>query len=85
MLGPAMPTGTKTTKLITALGAGNYTLIVTDALGCSATTTTTLTALTPLSISTFAPSDNQRLSCNGATDGTFNISIAQRPLYYTYY
>ena len=71
--------GTKTTKDITALGAGNYTLIVTDALGCSATATTTLTALTPLAISTFAPAATQRLSCNGATDGTFNISISSDP------
>ena len=71
--------GTKTTKDITTLGAGNHTLIVTDALGCSATATTTLTALTPLAISTFAPAATQRLSCNGATDGTFNISISNDP------
>ncbi len=71
--------GTKTTKDITALGAGNYTLIVTDALGCSATATATLTTLAPLAISTFAPAATQRLSCNGATDGTFNISISNDP------
>ncbi len=69
-------TGTKTTANLTNLAAGIYTLVVTDNLGCSATTSTTLTALTPISITSFAPSDNQRLACNGDSDGSFNIDIA---------
>jgi len=61
------------------LAAGQYNISVTDAAGCTATATQTISAKSALQITSFAPATTQRLSCNGATDGSFTIAISSDP------
>ncbi|MFO0355995.1 MAG: choice-of-anchor L domain-containing protein [Sphingobacteriaceae bacterium] len=66
---------TSTTQNITNLNAGNYSVIITDANGCSFTLNKTLTE--PASITnTFSPSlfvGGYNVSCNGASTGSASI------------
>jgi hypothetical protein len=65
---------------INAVGPGNYTLQVTDALGCVQTFTTTLTNIAGPSV---AVTNTTLVSCNGGSDGTASVSISQGTLPYT--
>lgn len=56
---------------ISNLQPDTYTLTVSDANGCSATATYTVTQVTPLSIS----ESSTNVTCNGGTDGTASITI----------
>ncbi|MCB9203587.1 MAG: gliding motility-associated C-terminal domain-containing protein [Flavobacteriales bacterium] len=66
-------TGTaQTTENISGLGAGSYTLTVTDAIGCERVfPTIVLTQPNPITINEI----HQDVSCNGDTDGAINISV----------
>ena len=56
----------------TGLSAGTYTVQVTDANGCTASATVTLTEPPQLAVSAFVTSDynGQDVSCNGSSDGS---------------
>lgn len=67
---------TATTPDIAGLSAGTYTLTLTDANGCSRTTTTTLVA-PPLLTATALPGvfpGGSNISCDGATDGSIVLT-----------
>ena len=72
----------------TNLPAGLYNITITDAAGCSATATRTIDSKSELKITSFSPTPPsytapaipiQRLSCNGASDGSFTISVQSDP------
>lgn len=60
------------TQNISGLAAGNYSLTVTDANGCSASANTTLTDPAIISLGT----NTTNVSCNGGDDGVIDLSIA---------
>jgi gliding motility-associated-like protein len=62
------------------LAPGTYSVTVTDAHGCTATTSTTITQ--PLALSLGFTSTN--VSCNGGTDGTINSNVTGGTAPYTY-
>lgn len=64
---------------MTAL-AGNYVLIITDAIGCSATKTVAITQAPPLN----AVVNSTATSCFGSSDGKASISVAGGTLPYYY-
>ena len=70
---------TTASGFLNTLAAGTYNITVTDAAGCSATTSSTITAKSPLAITSFAPAATQQLACNGNTDGSFTIAISSDP------
>ncbi|MFM9026789.1 MAG: gliding motility-associated C-terminal domain-containing protein, partial [Bacteroidota bacterium] len=72
--------GGATTELVTGLAPGNYTVIVTDALGCTATTSVTV-ATTALLTATSTQTDNV---CFGYTQGTAVVSAANGTGPYSY-
>ena len=65
------------TEDITSLEPGTYTLNVSDAVGCSASASVTLTGPTPMStsISTSLFGGGNGVSCDGATDGTVDLTV----------
>jgi hypothetical protein len=67
-----------TTEDVSGLGAGTYVVTVTDANGCTSTNSFTLTEPVLLATSgipaTFSCGYN--VSCNGATNGSINLSVA---------
>ncbi|MBI1287931.1 MAG: HYR domain-containing protein, partial [Flavobacteriales bacterium] len=68
----------QTTQTATALGAGTYSVIVTDANGTQATQTVTLTEPDALAIDGSEVSEyvgGANVSCNGASDGSIEISV----------
>ncbi|CAN5225957.1 hypothetical protein BH09BAC5_BH09BAC5_10800 [soil metagenome] len=69
-----------------ALVAGTYTLNVTDANGCSATNTITLTEPALLSTSASSPVfiGGYNLSCNGNSTGSINLTVSGGTSAYTY-
>ncbi|TNF32374.1 MAG: hypothetical protein EP314_00105, partial [Bacteroidetes bacterium] len=75
-------TGTsQTTENISGLGAGTYTLTVTDDLGCTNTfPPVILTEPTPIVIT----ETHNDISCNGETDGSIDISVSGGTPGYTY-
>ena len=62
------------------LGAGTYTVTFTDANGCSATSSATITAPPALNISL----TKTNLSCYGACDGTISTTVSGGTPNYTY-
>jgi len=69
---------TASTEDLTQVGAGTYTVTVTDGAACSQTQSFNLTAPTALALTT-APSIlpfGQNVSCFGGADGSINLSIA---------
>ncbi|MEY3443524.1 MAG: hypothetical protein RLZZ519_1805, partial [Bacteroidota bacterium] len=64
-------------QMISGLTAGSYTVVVTDANGCTFNASTTLTEPAPMantiSAATFACGTN--VSCNGASDGSINLTV----------
>ena len=71
---------TATTASLIGLSAGTYTVIVTDANGCTATDDVTLTA--PPAISASAVATN--VSCNGGSNGTVDLTVTGNTAPYTY-
>jgi hypothetical protein len=69
-----------TTANRSGLTAGTYTLTVTDANGCSATTTRTITQPTVLSLSRTITNVN----CNGGNNGAIQLTAAGGTTPYTY-
>ncbi len=75
-----------TTEDISNLAAGTYIVTVTDANGCTASFSQTLTEPSGLTVSlsssSFAGGNN--ISCNGASDGSIDLSVAGGTLPYSY-
>ncbi|MCP4438711.1 MAG: T9SS type B sorting domain-containing protein [Aureispira sp.] len=71
---------------VTGLTAGTYTVIVTDANGCTDLVVSTVTEPTLLTASSSVTSDynGAQISCNGANDGTANALGAGGTAPYTY-
>ena len=68
---PGNPSGDGTPS-VTGLAAGTYDVTVTDANGCTAKTSITITEHTALSASATGTS----VSCNGGADGSVNLSVS---------
>ncbi|MBY8964044.1 T9SS type A sorting domain-containing protein, partial [Flavobacterium sp. D11R37] len=69
-----------TTEDLTGLMAGTYDVTVTDANGCTATASVTVTEPTVLSASATATN----VSCNGGNNGTANLTVTGGTGTYTY-
>ncbi|WP_111308290.1 gliding motility-associated C-terminal domain-containing protein [Confluentibacter sediminis] len=69
-----------TTALITGLSAGTYKVTVTDAIGCTATVSATITEPTAL----VASSVDANVSCNGESNGSATASATGGTAPYTY-
>ena len=74
---PVGGTGT----LASGLQAGNYTVTVTDANGCTSTAAVTITEPPLL---TFSPNPVTDVACNGGNDGAASVTIAGGSPGYTY-
>lgn len=73
--------GAGATEDTSGLLAGTYTLVVTDANGCTATTTATVGEADQLQISLVGVTD---VSCNGFTDGAIDIDVTGGTAPFTY-
>jgi hypothetical protein len=62
-----------TTATATGLSAGTYTVIVTDANNCSASTSVTITEPTTLALT---PSSQTNIACNGGSNGAAAVNVA---------
>ncbi len=69
-----------TSQTIGSLAAGNYSVLVTDALGCTRTATTSV--LSPLALSTTVTAIN--VLCNGASTGSVNLVVSGGNTPYSY-
>ncbi|MDX2003591.1 MAG: DUF2341 domain-containing protein [Chitinophagales bacterium] len=69
-----------TTQNRTGLAAGTYTVTVTDANACTATASVTITQPSALSIGY----TRTHVTCNGAANGTINLSVVNGTSPYTY-
>lgn len=69
-----------TTEDRTGLVAGNYTVTVTDANGCTATLSRTITQPTALNLSTIIT----QVTCVGGTDGAIDLTVTGSTAPYTY-
>ncbi len=74
--------GGETTQTITGLSAGDYTVTVTDANGCMATTTVTVNPGTCRNLAAFASATP--VTCNGDSDGTATVSVSGGSGSFTY-
>jgi gliding motility-associated-like protein len=70
----------ETTASISSLTIGTYTLTVNDNLGCSSSSTTTITQPTSLQLS----AQNTAIKCFGENTGTIDISVIGGTIPYTY-
>ena len=74
-----------TTEDLSDLGAGTYTVIATDENGCSISTTVVITEADEMIISeTHSDYTGFGVSCNGATDGSIDVTVAGGTGNYTY-
>ena len=71
----------QTTAAATGLGAGNYSIAVTDAFGCTITMSTTIGPAAPVSIASLTATDE---GCAGNNDGTATASASGGTAPYTY-
>lgn len=71
----------QTGQTAVSLGAGTYTVTVTDFQGCSVTATATVTQSTTLVVTVNAPTN---VSCFGANDGEVGVSVTGGTTPYTY-
>jgi hypothetical protein len=69
-----------TTQTIGTLGAGTYTVTVTDASGCTATSSRTVTQTNSFDVNL----DARNIACNGGTDGQISAMVAGGSAPYTY-
>ena len=69
-----------TTQTIATLGAGTYTVTVTDASGCTATGSRTITQTTSFDVNL----DARNVACNGGTDGQISAMVMGGSAPYTY-
>ena len=72
--------GGQTTEDIGTLNAGTYTVTVTDANGCIATTSATITEPTALNLST----TQVNVTCNGGSDGSIDLTVSGGVSPYSY-
>ncbi len=74
------------TQDITGLAAGNYTITVFDANGCTATHTYTITPPAPLSVTVTSPVNGggYNIGCNGESSGAANTAVSGGASPYTY-
>ncbi|RFN58148.1 HYR domain-containing protein [Marixanthomonas ophiurae] len=70
-----------TTNTITGLAAGNYSVTITDANGCTDTASATITQPTDLVVSA---SVNSNVSCNGGSDGSATAAVSGGAMPYSY-
>ncbi len=70
-----------TTGFFGTLAAATYTIVCTDANGCSTTSTTIITQPSPIVFSTFAITN---VTCNGASNGGVSTSISGGTINYNY-
>src|SRR5690606_18442734 len=63
------------------LTAGTYTVVVTDANGCSTTHIFTITEPIPLMVDTYSQTN---VSCNGGSNGTATVNVIGGNAPYTY-
>ena len=73
-----------TTTAITGLGAGNYSVTVTDSKGCKTNCSKTITQPAPLLVSCSSNHPNDRLDCNGDLDGSISVSASGGVADYSY-
>ena len=67
------------------LYAGTYSVTVTDAMGCTATKATSLTAPTALVVNLTSPThQGKNVSCNGGNDGAINLTVSGGVSPYSY-
>lgn len=71
----------ETTQTITDLAPGNYMVVITDANGCSASQTVTVSEVTCI---VKANIDQTNVSCNGAADGTATVNLEDATPPFTY-
>ncbi|MDB2408451.1 S8 family serine peptidase [Crocinitomicaceae bacterium] len=65
---------------LTDLAGGDYTVTITDAIGCSKDTTITIADITP----TVFVADVQHVACNGSANGAIDITIIEGTPGYTF-
>ncbi len=74
-----------TTQNLSNVGAGSYTYVVTDANGCSSSSTVVLTAppalASPVALSNY---NGRNISCNGTTDGSIDLTVSGGTAPYAY-
>jgi len=70
-----------TTAVVTGITAGNYTVTVTDANGCSEVLNSIVTEPSPIFINFLSVTN---VSCFGATDGAININVNGGTVGYSY-
>lgn len=69
-----------TVDAVSGLSGGTYTVVVTDANGCTTEATTTVNEPDALSLS----ASSSDVSCNGGSDGTASVSVSGGTLEYFY-
>jgi gliding motility-associated-like protein len=74
--------GGQTTALVSGLSAGNYSVTVTDAHGCTVTSTATITQ--PASAITASISAQTNINCSGGNSGSATVSVSGGTAPYTY-
>ena len=77
---------TATTEDLSGLAAGTYSVTVTDANGCSTTTSITLTEPALLVASATSPTfvGGNNISCNGLADGSIDLTVTGGNAAYTF-
>src|SRR3569832_1097408 len=74
-------TPAQTTASVSGLCAGGYTVSISDAYGCTTTSTTLINQPTGISITLISLKD---VSCNGGNTGAINVSVSGGSPGYTY-
>jgi len=76
----------QTTAIATGLSSGTYNVVVTDANGCTANTSVTITEPTMLTASAVVTSsyNGQHIACNGASDGEATVIVSGGTMGYTF-